>query len=291
MSTELIQRPTNDWIFKRIFGDENNIEHLRGFLSALLGFSESELSEIVIQNPFTAQMAPDEKFGILDVSIKTTAGKQVNLEVQVSPQSDLGDRLAFYVSSLAARQKIKGRPYSEMAQSISVCILDHVVNSDVDDYHLVYHLRDKKYSKCLSAKIEVHTLELPKLPERDVDPLWSWLSYFKSRTEEDLEIAATHCKEVEQVVSTFKKLTADELEMQRLYDYEKKQNDIASERWHAVEAGKAEGRAEGKAEGMSEAVRETAKKMLAAGLDREQISEFTDLTLEEVNQLAETLSN
>lgn len=281
MTTTLKHRPTNDWLFKRIFGDEKYINHLKGFLSALLCLDEDELAEVAILNPFTTQMAPDEKFGILDVSVKTSSGKQVNLEVQVAPQSDLGDRLVFYVSNLASRQEATGKSYSEMAQSISVCILDHVMNKDIDDYHLIYHLRDEKYSRCLSAKIEVHTLELPKLPDEDDSPLWSWLSYFKSRTEEDLEAAAAHNKEVESVVSTFKEITANEHEMQRQFDYEKKQRDIASEKWHAVQAGIATGKVEGKLE----AAREAAKKMLSNNLPVEEISNYTDLSADEIKRL------
>jgi len=273
MSIELKQRPMNDWIFKRIFGDKRYIHHLKGFLSALLSFDKDELTEVVIQNPFTAQDTPDDKFGILDVSVTTASGNQVNLEVQVSPQPDLGDRLVFYVSNLAARQEIAGKPYGEMAQSISICILDHVMSDDIDDYHLIYRLHDIAHGKCLSDKIEVHILELPKLPEKDSDPLWSWLSYFKSRTEEDLEVAAAQSKEVELVVTTFKKLTADQLEMQRLYDYEKKQRDIASERWHALH----------------NAAVETAKRLLIMGISPEQVAKGTELDLKEVNKLAQEL--
>ena len=45
--------PTNsDFVFKRIFGDERNIDSLHAFLQAVLNVEEEELGEIQILNPY-----------------------------------------------------------------------------------------------------------------------------------------------------------------------------------------------------------------------------------------------
>ena len=49
--------------------------------------------------------------------------------------------------------------------------------------------------------------------------------------------------------------------------------------------GRAEGRTEGRAEGRAEAQLEMARKMLEAGMAVDQIVQFTDLTLQEVQSL------
>ena len=51
------------------------------------------------------------------------------------------------------------------------------------------------------------------------------------------------------------------------------------------EAGLAEGKAEGRAEGKVEGKAEVARKMLAAGMPAEQITEFTGLTAEQLAAL------
>ena len=52
-----------------------------------------------------------------------------------------------------------------------------------------------------------------------------------------------------------------------------------------LEKGLAQGLAEGRAEGRTEAQLEMARKMLEAGMAVDQIVQFTDLTLQEVQSL------
>ena len=52
-----------------------------------------------------------------------------------------------------------------------------------------------------------------------------------------------------------------------------------------LEKGLAQGLAEGRAEGRAEAQLEMARKMLEAGMAVDQIVQFTDLTLQEVQSL------
>jgi len=274
MTTKLTNRPIDDWLFKRIFGDEHHIDCLKGLLAAALGLNEDELQDVQILNPYTTKDYPDDKFGILDVKVRTAKGVMIDLEVQVAPDPGFTSRVVYYLSDMVSRQLASGESFEKLNKSICICIVDHTMYKDNDSYHSVFQFWDTAAEVCLSDKIEVHTLELTKLPAcDDGNPLWPWLSYFKSRTLEDLEAAATQNEEVEKVVSVFKELTADEIEMQRKRDIEMGKHVFATRMAHA------------RREGIAEGVRDTAERLLGMGLSVKQVAEGTGLSVEEVEEL------
>ena len=48
--------------------------------------------------------------------------------------------------------------------------------------------------------IEIHTLELPKLPETADNYLWHWLRFLRARSKEDLDMVAQASPNSEKVV-------------------------------------------------------------------------------------------
>jgi predicted transposase/invertase (TIGR01784 family) len=88
-------------------------------------------------------------------------------------------------------------------------------------------------------------------------------------------------KEINDAMETLKYISADP-ETRAIADLRQKTiNDRNSEMTVAVE----EAEARGKAEGKSEEKRETACKMLKKGVDLEDISEFTGLSVSEIKKL------
>ena len=82
--------PTNsDFVFKRIFGDERNIDSLHAFLQAVLDMEEEQLGEIQILNPYVMPESYNDKFGILDLKVKTSEGKIINVEIQLQREASL----------------------------------------------------------------------------------------------------------------------------------------------------------------------------------------------------------
>ncbi|MEN8907378.1 MAG: PD-(D/E)XK nuclease family transposase, partial [Clostridiales bacterium] len=67
--------PKVDFVFKLIFGDENNKDILIDFLSATLNLPKSEFDGIEIINNELQRLFEEDKKGILDVRVKTIAGK------------------------------------------------------------------------------------------------------------------------------------------------------------------------------------------------------------------------
>jgi predicted transposase/invertase (TIGR01784 family) len=92
-------------------------------------------------------------------------------------------------------------------------------------------------------------------------------------------------KEINDAMETLKYISADP-ETRAIADLRQKTiNDRNSEMTVAREEGRVEGEARGKAEGKAEEKKETACKMLKKGIDLEDISEFTGLSIDEIKKL------
>ncbi|MDR0723058.1 MAG: Rpn family recombination-promoting nuclease/putative transposase, partial [Treponema sp.] len=63
--------PTDDWVFKLLFGDQRNQYILVRFLSSFVELPPEEYQGLTFLNPHLKPEAEDDKLGILDVKVKT----------------------------------------------------------------------------------------------------------------------------------------------------------------------------------------------------------------------------
>lgn len=94
--TELLN-PSNDFVFKRIFGSEENKDVLLAFLNRT--FTEAgrpPLKEITLLNPYTDKDAPLDKQSIFDIWARTESGEHINVEMQLFNKYDIEKRTLYY---------------------------------------------------------------------------------------------------------------------------------------------------------------------------------------------------
>ena len=71
---------TNDVVFKKIFGDMNNKEVIKVFLSSILNIPKEEYELLKIESPFlNISDSATDKIGILDVKLSTKNKKIIRL--------------------------------------------------------------------------------------------------------------------------------------------------------------------------------------------------------------------
>ena len=80
---------TSDYVFKRIFGQEENIEALKDFLESIL---DEEIITIEIKNPEIPKNFYDSKYGVLDLKVTLNDRIVVDVEMQVKNEHNLGKR-------------------------------------------------------------------------------------------------------------------------------------------------------------------------------------------------------
>ena len=146
---------------------------------------------------------------------------------------------------------------------------------NIDSLH-AFRLYDPYHKVSFGDIIEVHTLELPKLPDtHDGTKLWDWLAFFKSKDESQLKSLAKHNKEVAQVVSAYKNMTVEEIEQIKEWESDR------------AARNKAQFIADEKRKAAAERENEIALRLLKMGLSVQQISEGTGLSLEKIRALSQ----
>ena len=185
MDPEILS-PTDDWIFKLLFGDERNKSILIDLLGSFLELPQEEF-ELVYLDTYLKPENEDDKLGILDVKVRTKTGKVIDIEIQVNPVKNIGRRISFYKSKLIVEQISKSELYSVIQKVICICICSYDLFPGEKDYinnFMFYNPGNGLLFEDIPE--EIYTLELPKVPAQDDgNDVWEWLQFLKSKSKED----------------------------------------------------------------------------------------------------------
>jgi predicted transposase/invertase (TIGR01784 family) len=249
--------PVNDLIFKTIFGDPNNAEILGEFLMAVLKMPAAEFDGLEFPDTHALPETEDGKLVILDVKVRTKSGRVIDIEIQVYRVPAMRARILYYASRLVVEQLQKGEKYDKLKPVVSIVISDHPMMREEEECHNVYRLLNTRNARPFADLLEIHTLELPKLPAAGEDTaLLNWLQFLKAKTKEDLDMVANRSPGIHKAYGIVVKLSANE-RMQLLADArEKALKDYNSLMGGARDEGLAEGLAKGLAAGRAEGIAE-----------------------------------
>ena len=268
---KLLKR-TNDLIFKVIFGSEKNIDILEDFLKAALRLPDEEFSYLRIANPFSTIDKIDDKTVILDVKVYTKSKHVINVEMQVSDDPDLRNRIVFYAAKNLTEQMHRGDDYT-LKKVVNILITDFILIKENDVYHNIYHLHDAKTGSTFTELIEINTLEIPKLKECDESPLTDWLRFLSTDKEEELKMLGQKNEKIEKATNPLYELSKDE-ETRMLYDAREKTKWAEQSRLRGAEE-----------KGVLKGLTETAKNFLRMGLSPQQVMEGTGLEMDEIERI------
>jgi predicted transposase/invertase (TIGR01784 family) len=287
--TKDILPPKNDVVFKLLFGDQRNEDLLIDFLKAVIRLPADDYSEITVVDPHLIRKHPDKKMGILDLKIKTKSGKIVHVEIQLLDFPQMRERIVFYDAGLITDQIDIGEEYGSIKRVITILITDYVLIPESERYHHRFTLYDPESAIEFTDLIEIHTLELPMLPEMADNYLWYWLRFLRAESKEDLDMVAQASPELKKTVVKLLELSEDE-EMRMIYEAEvKAARDERARMRGAREEGKAEGivvgKSVGKSEGRIESKLEIARKLLDMKMPIEIIVQATGIPSEDIKIL------
>ncbi|WP_020620591.1 Rpn family recombination-promoting nuclease/putative transposase [Paenibacillus daejeonensis] len=264
--------PKNDFVFKRIFGSEENKDILLAFLNrTFMEAGEPPLTEILLMNPYTDKDSPRDKQSIFDIQAKTTEGKLINVEMQLFNKYDNEKRTLYYWSKQYAGQLAEGQSYKRLRKCVTINILNFSILSN-DRYHSVFHLREDHSSITLIDDIEIHIMELSKLGSQNIPNeggLLNWLLFLKSEDTTNWEVLKVNEPALGKAMTALEYLSQD-AEARRLYEMRQKAlHDEASMLDGAREEGKLE----------------VAQNMLAKGMEIRDIAELTGLSADHLETL------
>lgn len=284
--------PKIDFVFKKIFGDAENTRPLASFLQAALSLPDEEFTKLAIIDPHVNPEYGGDKLCIFDVRAETSSGRKLDVEIQTNPMRDMCNRLQYYTARMVAGQVQEGEGYGGLAQSITIVVADFLMWPGNAQYHHRFRLYESDARVAYPNSIEIHTLELPKIPvDSDESALCNWLRFVSSRSRKEFEALAGKDEVMAEAYATLKVLSADEKERLRAEYREKAiRDEIARQEW-AEEEGRRKGLEKGLEKGIQEgeakSKRSIAREMLKDGMPVEGIARWTGLSVTEIGQLTE----
>jgi predicted transposase/invertase (TIGR01784 family) len=274
-----ILSPKNDFVFKQLFGDAKDIDPLAAFLQAALGLREEEFDKLTIVDPNLNPEYDDDKHCILDVRVRTRSGREIDVEIQAKPTEDICNRIQYYTAKMVAGQVKAGESYGSMPQSVTIVIADFRMWETDARYHHRFLLHDSVAELAYPNSMEIHTLELPKLPDdSDGTKLWDWLKFIASETRDEFESLAGKDAVMAKAYGTLMKLSADEKMRLRAEAHEKWAWDNNSRMRQS--------RREGLLEGRKAEKTDIARRMLRTGMPLAEVAQLADCTVAEIEELA-----
>ena len=282
VTDNFIMLPTVDFCFKELM---QNSKVRQGFIAALLGKDPEEIRETTILPTSTRLEYEDDKLGILDVAVSLQDGTKLDLEMQVLNFAYWTNRILFYLSKMYTGQLKKGDPYDNLKKCIHVSVLDFIhFPEDKRCYHKISFC-DVKTGIPYTDLMELHILELRKLPEkaRNEEGVIRWMRFFNGKKKEDFEEMAKTDQYMAEAFSELEKLSADERKRLEYEAREKAVRDYNSLMGGELRRGLERGIEEGKKQGIEQGRRALVIHMLENGMSPEDIMRVAGVSEEEIN--------
>ena len=277
-TTQFLMKPKVDFCFKELMEDE---EVRNAFLAAVLGIDLGEIVESRILPSHLRQKDKDDKLGILDVRVLLNNKEQIDIEIQVTASEYWAERTLFYLGKMFTDQLKPGEDYQKLEKCIHIGILNFTMFED-EEYYSCFHFWSDQGRKMYSDKVEIHTLELPKLAKYEYPEteLLKWLQFINAETKEEFEKS----EYIKKAYEDLNRISADE---EKRLEYEARERAIRDHQYFST-VYKNTGLKEGRREGRRQATVELLQEM---GMEKEcvcaKVQEKFQLSFQEAEQEVE----
>ena len=273
-----IMLPTVDFCFKELM---KNPKVRKGFVAAILGKPPETVRRTTVIETELRRESEDDKLGILDVLVELENGGRMNMEMQVPYFEYWANRVLFYVSKIYAGQIQKGDDYDKLQKCIHVSILDFIHFPQDNRCYRKITFCDVETGELYTDLMELHVLELKKLPPEDQNEngVIRWMRFLGGKNRKEFEDMAEKDEYIKEAYEDLKKLSLDE---QKRLEYEVRQKAI---RDYNSQMKSAERR--GEKRGEKRALKKLVHKKIETGKSLEEIAEFMEMDLSEVQKLME----
>ncbi len=291
--------PFTDFGFKRLFGEEMNMDILMDFLSELLRDQVGTITELQYKSNEKRGRTEEDRRAIFDIYCQNEKGERFLIEMQKSKQAYFKDRTVYY-STVPIQEQAQLSDWDYQLKAVfTIGILDFVFEDDKANeqkFRYDVQLSDIETHKIFYDKLTFTYLEMPKFT-KTIGELTThfdkWLYVLKNLQKLDRLPETLREQVFERVfaVSEIAKFTPEEYHEYEdsLKTYRDLQNSIDTAR----DEGKAEGLEQGEVIGLAKGLEQgeaikTEKVVLKAhakGMNREDIAELADIAVAEVTAI------
>ena len=284
MSKKLIRF---DWAVKKLLRNKANYGVLEGFLSELL-FDDIRIEKILESEG--NQETEDDKFNRVDILTQNSKNELIIVEIQNSYEIDYFHRMAFGASKALTENLSLGQPYSEIKKIISVNIVYFDLGQGQDYVYkggTVFKGLHQNDTLTLSEKqqtvfikksvsdifLEYYIIKVNKFNDIAKDNLDEWVYFLKNSEVKD-EFKAKGLKQAGEVLDIMRLPQDDQYSYNRYLDYL---------HYKASEVLTLKSEAEYKVRKDRDI--EIAERGIIKGLGNQTISDLTDLTIEQIEEI------
>ena len=279
---------SNDFIFKKVFAQDENNSELIDLLEAIL---DIKIEKVEVKNPELPKNAMDEKASILDIKAYINNDTIIDIELQVKNEYNITDRSIVYLSKLVSGQIKVKEDYEKLKKTISIVIL--LFNYfETNTYHNIAHMKfektkEEKYvemgykeeQEIAIPKLEMHFIELPKFIKKNggtKTKLEQWLWLISGR-EDKIKMAEKENVQLKKASEKLDKMNLTESEREL---YEARQMGL-----YLQKIGLANAEDYGFKRGTNSSKKRVLKKLLEKNMNEKDIIEILEIDEEELEKL------
>ena len=305
--------PTNDWMFKQLFGTEKRKDLTIHLINALLEGTQPHVVDVTFLKAVLDKETVVLRPSIVDVLCRAEDGRQFIVEMQRAYDTHFIQRLVEYTCQVYLNQRRKEikEPgdrggYGKMYPVICLAIMEASVFKTKKAYLSHHEFRDIVTQEQDIKELSFTFLELSKFQkkfeelETDVE---RWAYFFRNATDTPPELWEQILEENNVFTQAYQALSQAAYTPEQFLTYlgyEQKeaeiliQNDEAREKGRVVgiKVGLAEGLAQGREEGLAEGAatekRQLAMKLLQRGMSLEDVVEITGLSALDLQMLTQS---
>ena len=280
--------PKVDFVYKKIFGSPKHPRVLISFLNATLK-PVNKITQVEIKGTDIAKQFIEDKYSRLDVKATTNNDEIINIEIQLKNEYNMVQRSLYYLSKMYEEQLNEGEDYSKLTRTVCINILNFKYLK-TERFHTGYRLKENETNEALSDIIEMHFIEIPKLPKEsdEKDMLTAWTEFLRDPESEKVRSLEMNVEEIREAKDELVRISNDK-EQREIYEMRSK---ILKDKVSAlneaerkgIEKGIKKGIKQGIEKGIKQRTVELAENLLDV-LDNETISLKTGLTVDEIEQL------
>ncbi|MBO5476679.1 MAG: Rpn family recombination-promoting nuclease/putative transposase [Clostridia bacterium] len=272
-------KPTNDYVFKRIFGKKGNEDITIGFLETITGIRYDKIS--LEDTPILERDLFESKMGVLDIKVIVNKIIDIDIEMQVVKNENEAERILWYWAKMYSTSIKRGEGYENTNKVICILIADFCLENlnSIPKYHTKWQIREEDFGNViLTEKLEIHIIELTKLENiNETDKkLAHWCKFIKTPEKVEDSIMNEN-DDIKKAKEELDKMSQDENE-RRLAEIRERailfENTLRNNGYN-----------KGRKEGEKAKQLEIAKNMLNENFNIEQISKITGLSVEEIQKL------
>jgi predicted transposase/invertase (TIGR01784 family) len=119
-------------------------------------------------------------------------------------------RIIYYLCNMITGQIGRGGQYSDLKRAISIVITDYDFIPETGRGHTRYRMLEREEYFPFNDLMEIHVLNLQRLPAEGEGKLLNWLRFLRAETEEEFRMLAKKNPLIEEAYCKLQVMSEDE---------------------------------------------------------------------------------